>query len=97
MYKSFKHLHVSENSRDALYLGYRINLTKTEHAILYALVTNLDKPLSDKDFCSISGLELTNKKIAYHVFQINSVAKTIGNRKLIKNKAKFGYFLNEKM
>ena len=97
MYKSFKHLYLSENSREAIYLGYRINLTKTEYAILCALIENNKRPLSANDFCKLLGMELSKQNVAYHVFKINSKAKIIGNRVLIKNMAKFGYFLNQKM
>ena len=58
---------------------------------------NPKKILSAKDFCRLLGVELSKQNIAYHVFGINSKAKAIGNRVLIKNMAKIGYFLNDKM
>ena len=92
-----KYQHISIEEDMVILLGYRLVLTKTEYSILKALIESAITPLSSKDFCTKIGIELSKESISFHVSNINKKAKTISNRKLIKNFAKNGYFLNEEM
>ena len=94
--KYIKHnqLYIAENENVVILLGYELNLTKTEYQILKALAENGDSPLSNEQISSVTGLNLSKENLAFHVFNINHKAKFIGNRILIKNIAKIGYFLN---
>ena len=91
----YKHLSIFENK--VIYLGYDIGATKTERAILQTLIQNTKSPLSAEELPSLSGLEMTKENVTYHISSINHKAKLIGNRILIKNIVKKGYFLNEEM
>lgn len=93
----FKHLTLDENKNIAILLSYEMKVTKTEFAILSALVKRNDKPLSAKELSSLTSLDLTSERLSYHVFNINEKSKAIGGRPLIKNIAKNGYFLNKEM
>ena len=96
-YICYKHLYVEENNNSAILLGYKLSLTKTEYLILKELVKSKNSPISAEDLARRMNLELSKENLAFHVFNINSKAKHISSRILIKNISKIGYFLNEEM
>lgn len=96
-YISFKHIHIDLKSNRAVYLGYPLEVTKTEFLILCAFIEGPKKPLSAEDIAAAASLDLSKENVAYHISRINAKAKRIGNRILIKNLSKTGYFLNEEM
>ena len=93
-YLNYKHLYILVNTEEVIYLGYRLNLTKSEYKILKALVLKPSKALSAEEIAKYSELNCNKENVIYHISRINSKAKVIGNRVLIKNIAKKGYFLN---
>ncbi len=96
-YISYKHLFLDVDAKSAIYLGYPMEITQTEYGVLYALVSKPRAPLSPEEICRISSLNLSKENVSFHVSRINAKAKCIGNRALIKNMSKTGYFLNEEM
>jgi DNA-binding response OmpR family regulator len=58
---------------------------------------NPKNPLTREKLSEAIGFKKDSSNISFHIFKINSKAKSIGNRVLIKNIAKIGYFLNQKM
>ena len=74
-------------------MGYKMNLTKSEYAVLKILAQNVTTPLSSEEISLATGREMSKKAVAFHVHNINKKAKNISNRILIKNIAKIGYFL----
>ena len=96
-YLKYKHLYLLPEEEAFIYLGYRLKLTKSEYKILYALIQSPKKPISAEQIALQCELEYNKENVVYHISSINSKAKAIGNRVLIKNIAKKGYFLNEKM
>ena len=96
-YLKHNYLSISENENFAILLGYKLKLTKTEYLILKAIIKNNNTPISSEEISMYTSLELSKENVAFHVFNINSKAKLISNRILIKNIAKLGYFLNDKM
>ena len=97
IYISYNHLYIEEDRNSAILLGYKLSLTKTEYLILKELVKSGKLPISAKDITSRTGLNLSKENLAFHIFNINSKAKAISNRILIKNISKIGYFLSEEM
>lgn len=93
----YKHLYLLIEEEVFIYLGYRLKLTKSEYKILQVLIKKPKKPISAEQIALLSELDCSKENIVYHISSINSKAKVIGNRILIKNIAKNGYFLNEKM
>ena len=96
-YYRFKHLTVAEDDNFVVLLGYRLVLTKTEYLILKALIKSEQSPLSAEQIADLSGIELSKENIAFHISSINTKAKSISGRLLIKNIVKNGYFLSEEM
>ena len=96
-YICYKSLALDEYENHVVFLGYELKTTKTEYAILHALIKRHGKPLSAEELSAITALDLTSERLSYHIFNINEKAKAIGERPLIKNIAKNGYFLNEEM
>ena len=94
-YQSYKHLYVGKN--DVFLLGYKFKVTKTEFLILKFLVNTSPYPVSSQLICEGCGTKISEKNLRFHISRINSKANIITNRKLIKNIAKNGYFLNEEM
>ena len=97
LYLHYKHLYLNPNKNEVIFLGYNLNTTKTEYSILRALMENTRSPLSAEEISHITSSELSKENIAFHISNINNKAKIIGNRPLIKNITKNGYFLNEEM
>ncbi len=97
IYLNYKHLSVSTDDNKVVYLGYKFNATKTEYALLRILIENTTNPLSAERIEELSGMMISKDSVAFHVSNINNKAKAVGNRPLIKNIAKNGYFLNEEM
>ena len=93
----FSKLYIGNNIDEVVYLGYPLNLTKKEYLILLALVENYPKTLNSNDLIDLIDKSMSSHNVSYHISSINKKAKIIGNRKLIKNKSKIGYFLNEEM
>ncbi len=96
-YIRYRHLYINEDENEVIFLGYILNTTNMEYAILRALAENSKKPLSLEEISDITSLYLKKEYLAYHISNINKKAKDIGGRPLIKNIAKIGYFLNEEM
>ncbi len=96
-YISRKYLHLGADKDDVIYLNYKIKCTKTEYTILKVFVTSRSKYLTPLEIIEISGLNISQENVIYHISSINSKAFAIGGRKLVKNQAKKGYFLNEEM
>jgi DNA-binding response OmpR family regulator len=96
-YINYKHLYLSQENEIVIYLGYNLKLTKIEFNILKAIMQNPRKPISSEQIADFCAFDCSKENIVYHVSKINSKTKAIGNRILIKNIAKKGYFLNEKM
>ena len=96
-YIRHNHLYINEDENEVILLGYVLNMTNMEYAILRALAESCKKPLSLDEISKATGLYLTNSTLSYHVFRINEKAKAIGGRPLIKNIVKIGYFLNKEM
>ncbi len=94
---SYSRLYVGNSRAEVLYLGYPLDLTKKEYLILYTLLENAPKHLSAKELIAITDTSMTEKNVVYHVSSINRKAKSIGKRKIIQNRSKKGYFLNEEM
>ena len=90
-YLKHNYLSISENT--VILLRYKLNLTKTEYLILKSLIRSQGSPLSAEKISMEIGFELSKETLACHIFKINSKAKLISNRVLIKNIAKIGYFL----
>ena len=88
------YLSISTTARIVILMGYKLPVTKTEYLILNALMHSKGSPLSADQISNLIGYELSSRCLAFHVFNINSKAKLISNRILIKNIAKMGYFLN---
>ncbi|MBR2381614.1 MAG: winged helix-turn-helix domain-containing protein [Clostridia bacterium] len=97
IYTNYKHLYISEDKEEIIYLGYRLKLTKSEYKILKILTKNPKKPIPAEQIANQCELDCSKESIVYYISSINSKAKVIGNRILIKNIAKKGYFLNDKM
>lgn len=91
----YKHLSIVD--KRVIYLGYDLGATKTEREILRALIESRESPLSAEEISKRASLEMSKENITYHICSINNKAKLIGNRNLIKNIVKIGYFLNEEM
>ena len=91
----YKHIEIFENK--VIYLGYDLGATKTERTILHALIENPKKPLSAEELVDLLPFEISKEGITFHICSINAKAKAIGERKIIKNIVKIGYFLNEEM
>lgn len=96
-YVSYKHLSIDEENSSVVYLGYTLYLTKTEYKIIEALMRNVNTPLSAEQISYLLSVDLSKENIAFHIFNINTKAKSISNRVLVKNTSKIGYFLNEEM
>lgn len=96
-YIRHNHLYLNENENEVILLGYEINMTNMEYAILRALAEKCKKPLSLDEISEATGLYLTNSSLSYHIFRINEKAKAVSGRPLIKNIAKIGYFLSKEM
>ena len=96
-YTSFKHLHIGKDHLDVIYIGYNLETTKTEYLILKILAEHTSEPLSSEQIASLLPIEITNTSVVYHISRINAKSKRIGNRNLVKNISKKGYFLNEEM
>ena len=96
-YIQHNHLYLNINRNEAIFLGYNLNTTKTEYAILRALMENTKFPISAEQISTLSSLEMSKENIRFHISNINKKAKITENRTLIKNIAKNGYFLNEEM
>ena len=90
-YVKCNHLYVAEN--DIIYLGYKLELTKTEYQIIEVLIKSGSSPISAEQISIETGLDLSKENVAFHISSINRKAKFIGNRILIKNISKIGYFL----
>ena len=97
LYLSYKLLYINPRKNEIIFLGYNLNTTKTEYAILRALIENTKSPLPAEKLISLTSLDMSKENLAFHISNINNKAKIIGNRQLIKNIAKIGYFLNEEM
>ena len=97
IYLNYKHLSVSTDENKVVYLGYKFNATKTEYTLLQILIENTTNPLSAERIEELSEMMISKDSVAFHVSNINNKAKPVGNRPLIKNIAKNGYFLNEEM
>ena len=93
----YGHLYIDEELKKAILLGYPLSLTKTEYQILLAIMKCNGKPVTASKISELCELELTNQNVSFHISSINRKAKAIGNRLLIKNLVKIGYFLNEEM
>lgn len=94
---SYKQLTVGSSRNNVFYLGYPLALTNSEFAILRLLAKFQGNNLTAEiiaDYCALSG---STKSVSLHIFNINSKAKQIGRRTLIKNNQKSGYFLNKQM
>ena len=96
-YISYKHLYIDEDGTQVIFLGYDMCATKTERAIIEVLVKNPNNPISAEDIISSIGIEMGRENLVFHISGINKKARAIGNRPLIKNINKIGYFLNEEM
>lgn len=96
-YINYRHLFVDQTKNEIFFLGYNLNATKIEYSIIKALLKNTKSPTPAEEIISISNLDLNKSNLAFHISNINSKAKIIGNRPLIKNIVKLGYFLNEEM
>lgn len=94
--KYIKNGHLLVSANEAILLGYKLNLTKTEHLILKALAES-SSPLSAEEVTDKIAIDLSKGNVSFHIYNINSKAKCVSNRILIKNIAKIGYFLNEEM
>ncbi|MBO5714826.1 MAG: helix-turn-helix domain-containing protein [Clostridia bacterium] len=96
-YLNYRQLYLSQQEETVIYLGYHLKLTKSEYKILKVIMQKPKNPISAEQIAILSGLDCNKENIVYHISMINSKAKVIGNRILIKNIAKKGYFLNDKM
>ena len=96
-YLNYKYLCLSPENEIVIYLGYPLKLTKIEFNILKAIMKNPQKPIFIEQISDFGALDYNKENVVYHISKINSKSKVIGNRILIKNIAKKGYFLNEKM
>ena len=96
-YIKYNHLFVDKIEKEAFLLGYNLDATKTEYSIICALLDNTKAPISAEQIIAIANLDFDKSNLAFHISNINSKAKVIGNRPLIKNIVKIGYFLNEEM
>ncbi len=93
----YKQLYITSNKRDTVLLGYKFELTNTEHTVLLAIAENRNNPISSEQIANRMNIDLSKENLAFHISNINRKAKIITNRVLIKNIAKNGYFLNEEM
>jgi DNA-binding response OmpR family regulator len=96
-YISYKHLCIDDCDKMVVLLGYKLNVTKTEYQVLFHLVSHNNKPISASLLSAYTGENFSKEKLTRTVFNINRKAYPISKRKLIKNIAKIGYFLNEEM
>ncbi len=96
-YKSFRRLFLGQTRKEVIYLGYALEVTKREYDILRLLLDEQSHALTPEQIAALLGGNVTEKNIAYHIFNLNKKSKSLGNREIIKNKAKIGYFLNEEM
>ena len=96
-YIKYKHLFVDKTEKEVFLLWYNLYATKTEYSILCALLDNIKAPIFADQIIAIANLDFDKSNLAFHISNINSKAKVIGNRPLIKNIVKIGYFLNEEM
>jgi hypothetical protein len=77
-------LHISTTGK-AHYLGYRLELTKTEASILYHLVNNFGRDVEVDELLLVCLGDAHRKQsnIARHVSNINRKAREIGDRSII--------------
>lgn len=90
-------LWVGDNRKSIVYLGYPLKLTEYEYLVLKALWDNRGQVLSPERISEITGGKVEHIYVTYHVFGINRKSREIGDRSIVKNIAKNGYFLNEEM
>lgn len=93
-YIRYKYLYIAENQNEVIFLGYKLEVTKTEYKILKELAKSPNIPLSAEQIAIKTELDLSKENVAYHIHSINKKAKIISNRCFIKNIAKNGYFLS---
>ena len=92
-YIKYNHLYIAEDENEVILLGYKLELTKTEYQIIKILIKNGNSPVSAEQISIETGMDLSKENVAFHISSINRKAKFIGNRILIKNISKIGYFL----
>ena len=96
-YISRKHLRLYPDTREVVFLCYKMHVTETEYEILKAMLSTRKKWFCAKDISAMLGGKISEQSIANHICNINSKAKHLGGRKLIKNMVQKGYFFNEEM
>ena len=92
-YIKHNQLYLAEDENEVILLGYKLELTKTEYQIIKILTKNGNYPVSAEQISIETGMDLSKENVAFHISSINRKAKFIGNRILIKNISKIGYFL----
>lgn len=93
----FKRIFIDTELNKAYFLGYHIPLTKTEIEILHILLESQISTLSAQEIADRTSVQASKENVVYHISNINKKAHIIGNRKIILNIAKSGYFLNPEM
>ncbi len=94
---SYSHLHVGESRKSVVYLNYMLELTQTEYDIICLLVQRAGTPISAEKIARALNISSGSHGVACHISLINKKAFAIGERKLILNSSKIGYFLNKQM
>lgn len=92
-----KHLRIRKDKNEVIFLCYEMHTTKTEYEILKSIALSRKKQLLAKDISAKLGGKISEKNVVNHICKINSKAKELGGRKLIKNIPQKGYFFNEEM
>ena len=92
-------LYVDKGRSQIFYLGYKLNLSKSEFKIICAIAGSTVEYITAE---SILRECFTNKdvkpgNVAAHICNINRKAAVIGGRKIILSKYDTGYKLNEDM
>ncbi len=94
------HLKLIKDSRSAIYLGLKMNLTESEYRILLYMCSNDGKIFSPEDilaFCFAESYRMVSTNVKYHISHINRKSKALGGRKLILSVRGKGYRLNDIM
>lgn len=94
---SYRHFFAGCSKDQVFYLGYPLELTDTEFAIVRLLTRLGGNALRGEIISRLCSSSTNAACVSIHICNINKKAKSIGGRALIKNDLKKGYFLNKEM
>lgn len=94
---SYRHLFTGCTKDQVFYLGYPLELTESEFAILRLLTRLGGDAMRGEVISRICSSRGDSDSAALHICSINKKARAVGGRSLIKNDLKKGYFLNKEM